>query len=158
MNEASQWRFALAQQIGKAYAANPKTQVIMVAGSTGRGTSDRYSDLEIDVYYSAAPTEEERRATAERSGGTLIDFDEGDDEWAEEISIGGFHIGTSTFLVETMERYLKEVLDDYSTGSLAQMRLYSLLHARTLLGENLVDPNRWRSPASFRHRRGIHAG
>ena len=66
-------------------------------------------------------TEEERRATAERSGGTMLDLDEGDDEWAEEISIGGFHIGTSTFLVETMERYLKEVLDDYSTGSLAQI-------------------------------------
>ncbi|HEX6484945.1 MAG TPA: hypothetical protein VF043_39370 [Ktedonobacteraceae bacterium] len=59
----------------------------MVAGSTGRGTSDRYSDLETDVYYSAAPTEEERRATAERSGGTFLDFDEGEDEWAEEISI-----------------------------------------------------------------------
>ena len=138
MNEASQWRFALAQQVGKAYAANPKTQVVMVAGSTGRGTADRYSDLEIDVYYSASPTEEERRATAERSGGTLIDLDEGEDEWAEEISIDGFHIGTSTFLAETMERYLKEVLEEHSTGSLAQIRLYSLLHARTLVGESLV--------------------
>ena len=146
MNEASQWRFALAQQIGKGYAANPKTQVVMVAGSTGRGTADRYSDLEIDAYYSAPPTPEERRATAERSGGTLLDLDEGDDEWAEEISIGGFHIGTSTFLVETMERYLKEVLEDYSTDSLAQIRLYSLLHARTLLGENLVS--QWVTRAS----------
>src|SRR5579872_792117 len=109
MNEASKWRFTLAQHIGEAYAANPKTQVVMVAGSTGRGTADRYSDLEIDVYYSTPPTEEERRATAERSGGRLLDLDEGDDEWAEEISIGGFHIGTSTFLVETMQRYLKEV-------------------------------------------------
>jgi hypothetical protein len=139
MNEASRWRFALAQQIGNAYAANPKTQVVMVAGSTGRGTADRYSDLEIDVYYSAPPTEEERRATAERCNGLLLDLDEGDDEWAEEISIAGFHIGTSTFLVETMERYLKEILEDYSAGSLAQIRLYSLLHAKTLLGEQLVS-------------------
>jgi hypothetical protein len=52
MNEASQWRFALAQRIGQAYAANPKAKVVMVAGSTGRGTADRYSDLD-----SAYPTE-----------------------------------------------------------------------------------------------------
>ena len=155
MNEASQWRFALAQQIGKAYASNPKAQVIMVAGSTGRGTADRYSDLEIDVYYSTPPTEEERRATAERSGGKLLDLDEGDDEWAEEISIGGFHIGTSTFLVATMERYLKEVLDDYSTGSLSQIRLYSLLHARTISGESLVT--QWQTRASSYPTPLIHA-
>lgn len=155
MNEASRWRFALARQIGKAYAANPKTQVVMVAGSTGRGTADRYSDLEIDVYYSASPTLEERRATAERSGGILLDLDEGDDEWAEEISIAGFHIGTSTFLVETMERYLKEVLEDYNTNSLAQIRLYSLLHARTLLGESLVS--QWVTRASTYPTPLVHA-
>jgi hypothetical protein len=155
MNEASQWRFALAQQICKAYAANPKTQVVMVAGSTGRGTADRYSDLEIDVYYAAPPTEEERRATAERSGGILLDLDEGDDEWAEEISVGGFHIGTSTFLVETMERYLTAVLENYSIDSLAQIRLYSLLHARTLLGEPLVS--QWRTRASVYPAPLVHA-
>lgn len=147
MNEASQWRFALAQEIGKAYAANPKTRVVMVAGSTGRGTADRYSDLEIDVYYSDPPTDEERRAAAEGAGGTLLDlFDYEEDEWAEEISFNGFHVGTSTFLVATMERYLTEVLDEYSTGSLPQMRLYSLLHARTLLGDELAA--RWRGRAS----------
>lgn len=147
MNEASQWRFALAQQIGKSYAVNPKTQVVMVAGSTGRGTADRYSDLEIDVYYSAPPTDEERRASVERSGGTLLElYDYEEDEWAEEISIGGFHIGTSTFLVETMERYLREILEEYRTDPLAQMRLYSLLHAQTLLGEDLVA--QWRTRAS----------
>ena len=155
MNEASQWRFALAQQIGKAYAANPKTQVVMVAGSTGRETADRYSDLEIDVYYSAPPTLEERCATVERSGGILLDLDEGDDEWAEEISLGGFHIGTSTFLVETMERYLKEVLEYYSTNSLAQIRLYSLLHAQTLLGESLVS--QWVTRASAYPTPLVHA-
>lgn len=93
MNEASQWRFALAQQIAKGYAANPKAQVIMVAGSTGRGSADRYSDLEIDVYWSAPPTDAERRAAAEGSGGVLLSlYDYEEDEWAEEISVGGFHM------------------------------------------------------------------
>ena len=147
MNEASRWRLALGRQIGMAYAANPKARVVMVAGSTGRGTADRYSDLEIDVYWSAPPTDEERRAAAEGSGGTLIDlWPYEEDEWAEEISFGGFHVGTSTFLVETMERYLTEVLDGNSIEPLAQIRLFSLLHAHTIAGEDLVM--RWRNKAS----------
>jgi hypothetical protein len=147
MNEASQWRFALAQQLAKAYAANPKAQVVMAAGSTGRGTADRYSDLEIDVYWSAPPTAAERRSVVAGGGGVLLTlFDYEEDEWAEEISIGGFHIGTSTFLVETMESYLTEVLDEYSTAPLPQMRLYSLQHAIPLVGAELVE--RWRTRAA----------
>ncbi len=147
MNEASQWRFTLAQQIGKSYAANPKARVVMVAGSTGRGTADRYSDLEIDVYWSAPPTDAERRTAAEGSGGVLLALsDYEDDEWEEDISFGGFHASTSTFLVETMERYLTGVLDHYSTAPLPQMRLYSLQHAIPLVGADLVD--RWRARAA----------
>ena len=147
MNEASQWRFALAQQLAKAYAANPKAQVVMAAGSTGRGSADRYSDLEIDIYWSAPPTDAERRAAVAGGGGILLSlFDYEEDEWAEEISIGGFHIGTSTFLVETMEAYLTEVLHEYSTAPLPQMRLYSLQHAIPLVGAGLVE--RWRSRAA----------
>src|SRR6185436_1762561 len=96
MNEASRWRFALGERIGRAYAANPKVRAVQVAGSTGRGTADRYSDLEIDVYWSAPPTDEDRRDAVERHGGTLLElFPYEEDEWAEEISIGGFHVGTS---------------------------------------------------------------
>lgn len=50
MNEASRWRFTLAEHIDLAYAADPKACVVMVAGSTGRGTADRYSDIELEVY------------------------------------------------------------------------------------------------------------
>lgn len=147
MNEASQWRFALAQQLAKAYAANPKAQVVLAAGSTGRGSADLFSDLEIDVYWSAPPTGAERRAAVAGGGGVLLSlFDYEEDEWAEDISIGGFHIGTSTFLVETMEGYLTEVLDEYSTAPLPQMRLYSLQHAIPLVGTELVE--RWRTRAA----------
>lgn len=147
MNEASQWRFALAQQIGMSYARNPKAKVVMVAGSTGRGSADRYSDLEIDVYWSDPPSQAERKIAAEGSGGILLSLpDYEEDEWAEEISVGGFHVGTSTFLVETMERYLTEVLVEYSIAPLPQMRLSSLLHAVPLIGADLVE--RWRDRAA----------
>jgi hypothetical protein len=129
-----------------AYAANPKAKVVMIAGSTGRGTADGYSDLEIDIYWSTPPTDEDRLAAVKGAGGSLLElFPYEEDEWAEEISVGGFHVGTSTFLVETMERYMVEVLDAYSTQALPQMRLSSLLHAHTLVGELLVE--QWRAKA-----------
>jgi hypothetical protein len=142
MNEASRWRLALAERVGRAYAVDPRARVVMVAGSTGRGTADRYSDVEIDVYWSEPPTDDERRAAVERSGATLLELHPYEaDEWAESISLGGFYLHTSTFLVATMERYLREVLEDCSTALDPQMRLFSLLHAQTLVGEDLVA--RW---------------
>jgi hypothetical protein len=147
LNTASRWRFALAERVGMAYAANPKARVVVVAGSTGRGTADRYSDLEIDVYWSEPPTDAERRAAAQGAGGTLLDLSPyEEDEWAEEISFGGFHVGTSTFLVATMERYLTDVLAQHSIDPLPQMRLYSLLRAQALVGADLVE--QWRARAA----------
>jgi hypothetical protein len=147
MNEATRWRMALGRRLGAAFAADPKARVVMIAGSTGRGEADRYSDLEVDVYWSAAPTDEERRAVVARAGGELLDlWPYEEDEWAEEISFGGFHVGTSTFLVETMERYLRLVVDQGDPDPLAQMRLSSVQQAQTVKGEDLVAA--WRARAA----------
>ena len=50
-NQASQWRAALARQVAPFIAANPDVQAIMLAGSTSRGNADRYSDVEIGVFW-----------------------------------------------------------------------------------------------------------
>jgi hypothetical protein len=134
---ASAWRAALGRRLGLAYAANPKAQVVQVA----------YSDLELDVYWGEPPTDGERRAAVAAAGGTLLRlWPYKADEWAEEIDFGGFRVGTSTFLVATMERYLDEVLRGYSTAALPQMRLASVLHARSLAGDALAAG--WRARAA----------
>jgi hypothetical protein len=142
VNEATGWRLALAERIGASYASDSNARVVMVAGSVGRGSADRYSDVEVDVYYSRPPTEAERIAAAERSGGTIERLDEDADEWEERLSFGGFHAHTSTFLVATMERYLHETVDECATAPEAQTRLFSLQHGKTLKGEEQVE--RWR--------------
>jgi predicted nucleotidyltransferase len=146
MNEATRWRFALAEQIGAAYAANHNAEVVMIAGSVARGSADRYSDIEVDVYYAEPPTEAERIAAVERCGGTVELLAEDEDEWEEQMSIGGFHAHTSTFLVATMERYLREVIEQCSLAPEAQTRLFSLQHGITVKGESQVE--RWRAKAA----------
>jgi hypothetical protein len=129
-------RMALARKLGAAYAANPKAAVVMAAGSTGRGTADAYSDLELDVYWREPPTADERRAAIEAGGAEVVEiWPYEEDEWAEEMRVGDFKIGTSTFLVSTLERYLGEVLVLGHTNPLAQMRLHSVLNARLLFGD-----------------------
>jgi len=146
VTEAQGWRFALAEEIGASYASNHNAQVVMVAGSVGRGSADRYSDVEVDVYYAEPPTEGERIAAVERCGGTVELLVQDEDEWEDQVSIGGFHAHTSTVLVATMERYLHEVVDECATAPEAQTRLFSLQHGVTVKGEDQVE--RWRAKAA----------
>ena len=146
MNEATKWRFALAQKIAESYARNPNAQVVMIAGSVGRGSADRYSDIEIDVYYAEPPAHEERIAAVEGCGGTVALLDEDEDEWEEQMLFDGFQAGSSTFLVSTMERYLSTVVDQCEIEPVAQVRLYSLLHAVPVKGIELIE--QWRAKAA----------
>jgi hypothetical protein len=147
MNEATRWRFALAKKIAESYAGYPNAEVVMIAGSVGRGTADRYSDIEIDVYYARPPTEAERIAAVEGCGGVVDKLDQDEDEWEEQMFVGGFHAATSTFLISTMERYLSEVLDLCLIAPSAQTRLHSVQHAVTVKGEPLVE--QWRTRAAL---------
>jgi hypothetical protein len=146
MNDASRWRFALAERIAASYARNPKVVAIQVAGSVGRGTADRYSDIEIDVYYADPPTVEDRWAAVAGCGALLDSLDEDADEWEEQMLLDGVHAATSTFLVTTVERYLREVVDEAQIAPAAQTRLYSIQHAVPLLGHELVEE--WRAKAA----------
>lgn len=146
MTDHAKWRLDLAKKMAAAYAETPKTRVVMVAGSTGRGTADAYSDIEIDVYYDEAPTEGERAAAVGRCGAELLGIAHDEVEWEERMSFGGFPAATSTFLVSTMERFLEQVVDRCDSDPEAQMRLYSVLNAVPVVGEDVSD--RWRDKAS----------
>lgn len=43
----------------KAYTANPKVKAAMVTGSVAEGLCDEYSDIDMSIYYSDLPTDEE---------------------------------------------------------------------------------------------------
>ncbi len=146
MADATAWRLALAQRIAAAYARQPNAQVVMVAGSVGRGRADHYSDIEIDVYYARPPTEQERIAAVEACSGVVEALAEDDDEWEEQMLLDGFHAASSTFLIATMERYLMEVVDRAEIAPAAQVRLSSLQHAIPVKGHEQVEL--WRSKAA----------
>lgn len=142
MNEASQWRVTLARQVAPFIAANSDVQAIMLAGSTSRGNADRYSDVEIGVFWSRPPTDEERLAPIEPSGGVLWELDEYnevDEIWMGEWGIHGVKMDVRNLTVEKMERILSDVLEHYDTDPFKHATLSALQHAIPLYNAPLLE-------------------
>ena len=57
VSKVSKGGLALAEQIVLAHSDHPSIKAVMVGGSVSRGYADRYSDLEVGVFWSDAPTE-----------------------------------------------------------------------------------------------------
>ena len=147
MNEASEWRLALARKILPAYTASPKVDVVVVAGSVGRGCADRYSDIEIDVFYSAPPTDAERAQIIAGAGGKTVQiWPYEEDEWSEVYTVGGVKCEISGFLSETLDRYLREVVENGEPTWEKQVLLYAVQNSIVLHGQPRAE--RWRAKAA----------
>jgi predicted nucleotidyltransferase len=94
MNQASRWRYALAQQLAPSYAANPNVAAVVVGGSTARGHADRYSDIELGVFWHQAPTDSDRQRAAEQIDGDLIalyPYEPAEEVWCDDLMLGRAH-------------------------------------------------------------------
>ena len=143
--ERTNWRFRLAKRIAEAYVEDANAEVVMIAGSVGRRWDDQYSDIEIDVYYYAPPTDRSRTEAVKRAGGTLVLLDEGRVEWEEQMTFNRFPAATSTFLSSTMEDFLIRVINELEIDPIAQTRLSSLLNGIPVKGIDKIGA--WRRKA-----------
>jgi predicted nucleotidyltransferase len=156
VNEATKKRLALAHKIAPAYAANPKVAVVVLAGSVGRGTADHFSDIEIDVFWNMAPTDDERHTLIAAVEGHIYNvYPFEDDEWSETFFVEGIKVDTSQFLVETMDRYLAGAIDRADTTVEPQLLIAAIQHGLPLHGHALVE--RWRDRAAAYPDALVHA-
>lgn len=61
-------RLALGRTVGGAYARVTGAEVVMIGGSVSRGHADRWSDVEIGVFWSGIPPERVRASLAKNAG------------------------------------------------------------------------------------------
>ncbi|MBI1928022.1 hypothetical protein HYR99_27740 [Candidatus Poribacteria bacterium] len=150
MNEASKWRLGVGRKIAPCYTVNPKVKAVFVAGSVSRGWCDKYSDLEIGVFWDESPSLDERKAAIERAGGVLFWSDVSEDlrgPGREDFYVGGdsetgFKIELYHMSVALTERLLSDVKWRFS------MPFYDDIfqHAIPLSGESLIE--RWQALVS----------
>ena len=65
---AAAWRREAVRPVLDAYAACSVVDAVMLSGSTARGDADRWSDVEVGVFWSRPPTAAERAGVAEAAG------------------------------------------------------------------------------------------
>ena len=139
---------AVAERAARAYAGNRKLAALAVAGSVGAGLADRFSDLELDCYWSSPPGDADRTGLIGALGGELTGFweyDRGDQEWSEDYLLGDLGVTVSNFLTGTVERFLDDVVLNADTSPVKHMRLAALQRSRPLLGAELITS--WRARA-----------
>ena len=64
----------LARRAAPVYAATGNVSAVLAAGSVGRGRADAYSDLELDVYWQAPPSDADRLGVITALGAELVDL------------------------------------------------------------------------------------
>lgn len=146
MNDEIARRAALAERIAPAYATNPKVAGVLLAGSVARGTADRFSDIEIDIFWHTPPTERDRLAPIEQSGWSLLYQHVDEYEWADGFYIDGIKVDTSQFLVSTLDQWIADVAERADLEVEKQIRITAIQHGRPLYNATLIE--NWRAQAA----------
>jgi len=157
-NTASTIRQSIAKQVAAAYAQNPNVDVIYMGGSAACGHADRFSDIEIGVYWSQPPTEEDRQKAVEATGGDLINlwpFDENNLTWDDGFKIGrnakvdeksGILVEVIHIETRLLKTFLEDVLTKFDPSLLKQNMLASVVHGLPLHNPQLVSE--WQNRAA----------
>lgn len=149
MNEASLWRHALAQKIALHSTANPKVKAVAIQGSVAQGYADRFSDLDLAVFWTDPPTKEERRQVSAQVGGShwhSFPPDHGGTSWSEHFDVGGVSIDVRHLTLGMMEGILAAVLSHADPSLPKQQRIAALLLALPLANPTLIT--HWQQQAA----------
>jgi predicted nucleotidyltransferase len=157
MNEASAGRLALAQQLAPYYCANPKVAALTVEGSVARGCADRFSDIDLAVFWSEAPTEKERRDIIKHARGRhvlLVSYNGDKVCWSDAYDVGGVDIDVRHVGVEATRRTLADVLERCDPSLAKQQHIAALLSALPLSDSSVLT--RWQLQAKvYPHELGV---
>lgn len=150
MNKASHWRSDIAKTIAPLYGKNPKTVAVILGGSTARGHADKFSDMEMGVFWKHPPSDDDRQQVVDELGADLIrlyDYDPNEKVWSDDYMIGrnasdepksGILVEITHYRASFMERTLKAVLKDHSTDMQAHNLIAGVVDAIPMCGMPLV--------------------
>jgi hypothetical protein len=149
MQEASRWRYALAQQIAPHYRANPKVAAMLVEGSVARDDADHSSDLDLAVFWTEPPTAQERRDIVTRIGGGYrppSPSTRGATGWETRYVREGVPIDVQHMTVSAIESLLAAVVEHADLSLSKQKHLAALRSALPLVNPTLIKE--WQQQAA----------
>ncbi|HSH05908.1 MAG TPA: hypothetical protein VLL52_25560 [Anaerolineae bacterium] len=144
MTPESAYLIGLAQQITAAYVDIPTLEAVMITGSAAKGIADRYSDIDMTMYYrgEALPAEDV-------FDGLRAKFGDGERRWligdreegsfAEAFGWRGIEIQIGHTLITSWEETIDFVLGGEDVATSAQKAMEGTLACKALYGERYIE-------------------
>lgn len=157
MNTSSLWRLEFATQVAQSYQSNPHIEAIILGGSTARGHSDHFSDIELGMFWNQPPTEAERTSAVEKMEADLIrvyPYFPDEEVWCDDFMLGrslpdqpktGVLVEVAHHTTDMVDRVLNEVIQHYNPDENKQNLISGLLDGIPLKGAKQVY--RWKKSA-----------
>ncbi|MFI5733916.1 hypothetical protein ACIA49_27630 [Kribbella sp. NPDC051587] len=147
----AQFRRTAVAPVLAAYAATPGVDAVMLGGSTARGDADRWSDVEVGVFWTRPPTLAERTAPAASvRPGTPADDDS---PWYDYLELDGLAIDVEHALSSKVEETLDLVLGAGVPDPDGLTLLKGLVDGRDIDGPRPELVHAWQRRASTYPRR-----
>jgi hypothetical protein len=142
-----------AGRIAATYAAEPNVAAVLLGGSTARGDADRFSDLELGVFWQERPTDEDRTAAITRASGDLellYPYDADWRAWYDAWKVGrrngvprtGISVESVHVTIETVEWALEGAITQHDPSDVIQLLLSALVDGVPLHGHEFLEQAR----------------
>ncbi|WP_059106103.1 DUF4037 domain-containing protein [Shouchella shacheensis] len=129
-----------ASEIAKIYEKNPNVEAVLLGGSVSRNWYDKYSDIEIFVFWKESPTNEDRLTPIKKLKGDIIDFHPyEDEEWSETYITEGVKVEISNFLTDTINKMINDVILSFDTDLDKQCIVATVHYGVSLSGDLLIN-------------------
>jgi hypothetical protein len=141
LSDASVYLVGLARRIGATYGALPDARGVLLVGSAALGVSDRFSDLDMSVYYEALPSDEALAAARAQNGGGEIVWQMGERAeggFAQAYVVNGIECQIGHITVEAWERDIATVVEGHDVTTPLHKAMEGLLYGLPLYGEGLI--------------------
>lgn len=148
MTDESRYLMMLARRIAAAYLVAAAPEAILLTGSAATGESDRYSDLDLIVYYDRLPASEQladARAAHHPSDSRIIASDESGSTF-EELTLHGVTCQVAHVAIAAWERDMASVLEEHEPATVVENALGGLLEGLPLHGAGVIEG--WRARAA----------
>ncbi|WP_327634376.1 nucleotidyltransferase domain-containing protein [Kribbella sp. NBC_00482] len=141
VTEAARWRRQMVRPVLDWYAAVEGVDAVMLGGSTARGDADRWSDVEVGVFWRRPPTTAERLAVAGAADVRLVNID--GPPWDDQLHLGELMVEVAHTLTQTVENALDELLNGKPDGEVMQLA-QGIIDGREVIGPRAELVAGWR--------------
>ena len=140
----------------EAYAVSPAVDAVMVSGSTARGEADRWSDIEVGVFWSRPPTATERAAVADVAAAAdlrMVTSEAENPPWYDHMYLGakrpdGLMVEVIHTLTAVVDDTLENTLGSFDPSPAALDTIKGIVDGAEALGVRADVVDSWKARAA----------